>query len=206
MPPFGFGPGGAALEGMPLISALTPAALAGMSVTGLQNGQIAYVDAMRVGAGNGEFVLQPLVSIAPDSFFVIPTFNDPLRQWVFMAIGEQLTLSVGTTVFVPPMNFGVAPTTLQLVMTKDGTITTAPTLRGGTNATNDNLAISQVPATIVTQATGTRVLLVAPAPLFGDLSLAALGIRFEVQVGAVLGTATFLRARVIITPNTLRAL
>jgi hypothetical protein len=209
--PFGFGPGGAVLEGMPLINAATPAALAAMNVAGLGNGQLAWVNAVRTAAGPGMFVLQPAVSSAPAGGYVIATADDPARQWVWFPIQDQGTVSfyspeVNLTVpqvvpLFPPLTYRyvllLAPS---LVVTAlDGTITTWHTQKVGANVARDDIVAATLQAPLAAPILNVNGQMTGSRTNQNNLDLTALGINWEITVGAVLGTATVFRGRARIT-------
>lgn len=204
---FGFVGAGPCNEGMPAISVATPAALAALPVQGLENGQPAYVAAMRVGAGPGIYILQPVRSTAPDSFFVVATADDPARQWVFHSISEAGTLAlysaeldltaIQTLTLVPPLAYrqtAIGAAGLAITQ-KDGTVTVGPTLQAGTDAGISNLCASTVQAALAAAALNTKVSLTGQPVTTAGLDMTTNGIRLQITVGATLGTATVFKAR-----------
>lgn len=188
----------------------TPGELAGIATNRFSNGQPAMVNAMRPGSGAGLYYLSPAISILPDNFFVVPTFDDPLRQWVYIGIQEQGTLSIVSaeidltvspqTIFVlPPLTgyhneiglaLGWFPTQ------KDGTVTTGPTAQAGTDAAIVNLVASTIQAGLAAGGLNTRQIFSGAVAASTNLDLSANGIIVKITNPATLGTATVFKARI----------
>lgn len=159
----------------------------------------------------GLYVLRAAVSASPDSVYVVATSDDVSRQWVDPGLKDRGQVSIygapinmaatGVTVLFPPCPFFMTtPASFTLaIAAKDGTVTVGPTVRLGTNATNDNIGPAASLAGFTTQAVGTRVLLSNATPNNVDVDMTLTGLRLEVTVAATLGTATVLTARPVTT-------
>jgi len=184
------------------IAVATPAALAALAVAGIPSGQQALVAATRVGAGSGIYILQTAVSSTPDSFFVIATADDAARQWVMSVIQEGQLVSFVTpaidytapqvVTIYPPIGYRIASSLAlaQGITTKDGTVTTGPTVKFGTNATRDNMAPATAQVTLAAAAVNTTTGVTGLVAASFGFDLTSDGMKYEITVGAVLGTAT----------------
>lgn len=120
----------------------------------------------------------------------------------FSYISAEIDFTVPAVhVIVPPQTGKIfAPAGHSAIYTtKDGTVTTGPTIKFGTNASNDNLLAATAQTTFATQAQDTKLLFsgtVLPNPSNADM--VATGYRLEITVGAVLGTATMCKARIML--------
>ncbi len=170
---------------------------------GYQTGQTAFV------TSTGRlYVLQDAIG-TPDNYLIVQTADDSSRQWIDASVVSGLPTfvsplidftQVGTYQVITPMAkhlFVALGPSANIV--KDGTITTAPTLKIGSNPTNDNMCSSQTPAAFTTAATGTRVgiTVLAAGTLPADFDLSATGLRLQITSPAVLGSATMLKGRII---------
>lgn len=193
------------------ISAANPAELAGIATSRFVNGQQAIVGAMRTNSGPGVYTLQGLTSNNPDNFFVIPTFDDPLRQWVYEALLNQsyytfvsaeidLTKAPQSIIILPPLSlttFGLTRFNWAITA-KDGTVTTGPTAQAGSNAAVTNFFVNGVQTALAAGALNASVV---PTGLttstVSNLDLTANGIVLQITAPAVLGTATVFKARIL---------
>lgn len=177
---------------------------------GYLNGQTAFVSTIPNGNGPAVYCLQPAISVNPDNLFVIPTPDDPTRQWVYQQVQEQALFSYvtdeidltkpQTITLIPPISyiskvvlgnqFNFFPTQ------KDGTITTGPTAQAGTDAAMTNYFPSTVQTNLVAGAVNTLVNPNGILTTVSNLSLTANGLRIQITSGAVLGTATVFKARI----------
>jgi hypothetical protein len=187
----------------PVIDASTLAELAALPVAPFLSGQTAFVTAT-----GRLYVLQNALGTV-DNYLLIATADDAARQWVDMAV------VTGFVTFVSPLiDFTqagiyqvITPIAKHLFVAlgpsanilKDGTITTAPTLKIGTNASNDNMCPSVTPSGFTTAANGTRVTInvATGGTLPADFDLTANGLRLQITSPAVLGTASYLTGRII---------
>jgi hypothetical protein len=194
-----------------VVPATNPSDLAGTATNRFQNGQKATVASMRTGAGLGAYTLQAAVSVSPDNFFVIPTFDDPLRQWVYDAIEEQGTINVmsaeldltknQTIVLVPPVTYKFIGGLLGLtwnVTQMDGTVTTGPTAQSGSDAAFTNIAPSTLQAALTAAVVNHGVGFVGLIANVENRDLSANGIVVQITSPAVLGTATVFKAKLAI--------
>lgn len=196
------------------VNAATPSDLASIPTLGplteggYQNGQMAFVSAMRSGSGPGVYYLQQAISSSPDNFFVVPTADDPSRQWVFWQIQEKNILNFFSTeidltqpqtlVLVPPINYSMI-TRLAIgvfITQKDGTVTTGPTAQAGTDNAISNIVPSTLQTNTANAALNVRTTLNGILATIYNLNLATNGIKFQITAGAVLGTATVFKARI----------
>lgn len=154
------------------------------------------------------FVLRPAMGDA-DGRFIVATPDDPTRQWVLFTLvsggtgrivsitQQEIDLTQPQTInFFPRMSglHGTIPFGPRVMVTKlDGTVTTGPTLQAGANAAiNDVIASTTQVGLTTTTLNGTVVFNGAPAPT-NILDLSLFGVRVQVTLGAVLGTATVLK-------------
>lgn len=205
MPPFGFNGLG---TDAPIIDAEAPAALALLNVTGLANGQHAFVEAMRTAGGPGEYILQDAISATPDAFFVVATADAPTRQWVYAPILEQgvvgvetvsldLTVSPQTIVLLPPMSYleMVILAPAWILTQRNGTVTTGPTINIGTDATFTDLTASGVQTALGAATVNARSACTGNVVANNNLDLTARGCKLQVTNPATLGTATAFKAK-----------
>lgn len=193
------------------INVATPAALATVVTNGAQiltTGTAAFVAAMRTGGGAAVYRLQAAISTAPDGFFVVATADDATRQWVFFGIVEQGYLNIlsseidltqiQTLQILPPIGYRYEQVNVPVIVLTavDGTVTSWQTSNMGTNVTiNDiNTSATQLPPSSV--APGAQAQIPGGVVAVNNLDLSAHGIRYQITVGAVRGTATVLKARV----------
>lgn len=161
--------------------------------------------------GSGQvFVLGPVLGTV-DNALIVATSDDVTKQWVllvlmnggmFAPISVEIDLTTPQTVaIVPPM-----AKTVEVIVAlffdytqKNGTVTTGPILRCGSNATNDNFnnAGAATPG-FATQAAGTRVNPTNLTPIPSGVDLSGFGVRVQVVTGAVLGTATVCKGRALL--------
>jgi hypothetical protein len=198
------------------VMAASPAELASfvtlgpLTEGGYANGQQANVAAVPV-LGTGTYSLQPAVSSAPDSIYVIPTSDDPTRQWVATSIlqgfvsviSAELDLTqVQNVELLPPLNYKVG-TVLALawiITQRDGTVSAGPTAQGGFDAGATDLAASTLNAAIATAAVDTRTVLAGGVAANSNLDASiGNGLVVKITSGAGLGSATVFKARVAAT-------
>jgi hypothetical protein len=203
---FGFN-SGQIPAGMPMISVLTPAALAAVPVGTLANGQQAWVQNMWPGGPSGLYYLEPLLSAGPDSIYIVPTLDDAGRQWAQNALnsGEMFAFYapadtdlkvIGSTLVVPRMNKHIRSLQVSVWIKTSTLCTVAPTLSAGVNGPNyDNQANAATPAGFTSQAVNTTIFLATAALNAPILDLSADGLHVHVTVGA---TATALTGRLAV--------
>jgi hypothetical protein len=116
---------------------------------------------------------------------------------VYVTTAEVDLTQPQTIQLMPPMGFhGIAANNPTILLTqKDGTVTTGPTVQVGSNAAINDIAPSAVATTVATQAVNTVAALAAVVSPLVVLDYSSFGVRFQITAGAVLGTATVLRAR-----------
>jgi hypothetical protein len=199
------------LAAIPSFAVNTPAALAALPVAGnYGNGQTAVVLAARTGGGPATYVLQPAISSTPDGFLIIATNDDASKQWVSSLLKEQANIALSSAeidltvvadyVLVPPVPFSILSGTRALaigITQKDGTVTTGPTMQGGTDATFTNLCPSTVQATIAAAAVNSLNNLSGNVANIFGFDMSSHGIKVRITSGAVLGTATVFKGRIV---------
>jgi hypothetical protein len=124
-------------------------------------------------------------------------------EWGFYGIwitAEINMAATGTTIAVPTTAFTAGTKLVQFVTffdytSKDGSVTTGPTLNIGTNAGINDLAASQTIAAFASQAVNTRILITNPSPIPTNIDPTVNGIKVQVTGAAVLNTATACKAR-----------
>lgn len=187
----------------------TPTELAGIATNQFGNGQPAIVTAMLPGSGPGLYRLQVAISSNPDHFFVVPTFDDPLRQWVSYQIQEQsvlpvisseldLTVAPQAIVMVPPIpyrNMVSIGLTWQVTQV-NGTIAAGPTAQAGTDAAATSLVPSGVQTGVAAAAQGTAAGMTGAVAANLNQDMTQNGIVVKITNGATLGTATLFKARI----------
>lgn len=133
-----------------------------------------------------------------------PSLGSSLVLANYPLVSAPINLAAaGPTVVVPPSaGFKLLKSIAAfMLIEKDGTITTAPTLKIGTNATFDDVCASQTVAAFTTQASNTAVTIAGLSPAPANLDLTSNGLVLSITSPAVLGTATFFRGRLFL-PNT----
>jgi hypothetical protein len=190
-----------------VLSAATPAALAAINVatnpSTFKTGSMAFV------TGTGlTYILQAAIGTA-DGVLLVATADDVTRQWIQIGLASKSLVSFETNdidlttpqivqVITPMARSINFPTGLQgnfVITQKDGTVTTGPTLQVGSDAGISNLDASQLVATLATQAVNTRTTPTTVGPVPGNLDMTANGLRLQITIGSILGTATVHKAR-----------
>jgi hypothetical protein len=141
-----------------------------------------------------------LLSDADAALLIAAGVNLKLANLPFVTTPIDLTAVAQTAVLPPMTGYKIARgSALFMLIEKDGTITTAPTLKIGTSATHDDVCASQTVAAFTTQATHTAVTIAGVSPSNTDLDLGPRGLILDITAAAVLGTATFFRGRLLCT-------
>lgn len=132
---------------------------------------------------------------------VAPVFVSSFSEWapIGTVVTDEIDFTVpGVYTLVPAIPFTLTgPATSILITARDGSITTSPVLKFGTNSTNDNYCAQQTGAagfgtTNAGFRLGSAATSVSPIPV---LDMTATGFRMEIVTGAVLNTATQLKGR-----------
>ena len=106
-----------------------------------------------------------------------------------------------TVVLVPPqaaLKLARAVSFAYLVTQKDGTVTTGPTVKAGTNANNDNILSATVQSSLAGTALNVSNTPNGTLTLLANQDISATGYRLEITVGAALGTATIFKCRILV--------
>ncbi len=164
----------------------------------------------RTGGGAAQYILEPAISTTPDGLYVVATADDATRQWVLEGISDfgiiqvvsaEISFTAIQTVQVlPPMNYRTffALTPAYDLTVRDGTVTTGPTAQCGTDAGITSIFPSGVQAALAgTPTVNSRVLPTGTVTSLYNQDMSTNGLRFQITVGATLGTATQLKGRIM---------
>lgn len=133
----------------------------------------------------------------------VPTFSIGALSLGLSFISDEIDFTAtGTTILIPPCAFKMSrPPGLAWASTvKDGSVTTGPTTKIGTNANNDDSFASTAQANLAAAAVNVATTVQgAASPTPANLDLSATGFRVQITSAAVLGTATAFKGRLVVT-------